>query len=339
MRPRNTRGSELKVGFHASHEQHPPSALIEQVHLAERAGFEAAMCSDHLAPFSERQGHSGFAWSWLGAALASSELSFGTVCAPGQRYHPAVVAQAIATLAEMFPGRFWVALGSGENLNEHVTGEPWPVKRERMTRLLECVDVIRRLLAGEEVSHRGVVTVEQARVYVRPSEAPPLYAAAISAETAEWAGGWADGLITVAAPPEEMARVIEAFKRGGGEGKPLLLQTQVSYAATDQAAAEEAFRRWPNAALPAPLLADLRLATDIDLALSNTRPEDVASKVRVSSDPARHLEWLREAAGLGFDTTYVHNVASDQRAFIDMYAESVLPVFRGASVIEEVPHE
>lgn len=295
------------------------------------------MCSDHLVPFIERQGQSAFAWSWLGAALASTSVSFGTVCAPGQRYHPVVIAQAIATLGEMFPGRFWVALGSGENLNEHVTGEQWPVKRERMARLLECVEVIRRLLAGDEVSHRGAVTVEQARLYVRAPERPPLYAAAISAETAEWAGSWADGLITVVAPQEEMARVVEAFERGGGRGKPLLLQTQVSYAATDEQAAAEAYERWPNSALPAALLADLRLPSDLDLALANTRAEDVAAKVRVSSDPSQHIEWLREAEALGFETTYVHNVATDQRAFIEMYSKHVLPEFH--EVREEVRDE
>src|SRR5690606_33219597 len=119
----------------------------------------------------------------------------------------------------------------------------------------------------------------------------------------------------------------------------LLLQTQVSYAATDEEAAAEAHERWPNSALPAPLLADLRLPSDIDLALSNTRPEDVVGKVRVSSDPAQHVEWLREAAALGFETTYVHNVASDQRAFIEMYSESVLPAFQGDRVSREVRHE
>ncbi len=143
------------VGFHASHEQLPPSRLIAAVKTAEEAGFTAAMCSDHLAPWSERQGHSGHAWSWLGAAMEATSLPFGVVTAPGQRSHPAVTAQAIATLGELFPGRFWAALGSGEALNEHVTGEPWPSKPDRDARLLECVEVIRALLRGEEVTHDG----------------------------------------------------------------------------------------------------------------------------------------------------------------------------------------
>ncbi|HCJ48379.1 MAG TPA: LLM class F420-dependent oxidoreductase, partial [Microbacterium sp.] len=137
------------IGFHCSHEQLPPSALLSAVQHAESAGFEAAMCSDHLAPWSRRQGHSGYAWSWLAAALATTSLRFGVVSAPGQRYHPAIAAQKIATLGEMFPGRFWAALGSGEAMNEHVTGDPWPDKPTRERRLVESVDVMRRLLAGE----------------------------------------------------------------------------------------------------------------------------------------------------------------------------------------------
>ena len=152
-------------GYHASHEQLPPSAALACVQLAEEAGFQAAMCSDHFAPWSRAQGHSGFAWSWLGAALQATGLPFGCVNAPGQRYHPAIVAQAAATLAEMFPGRFWVALGSGEALNEHITGARWPAKQARNDRLLECVEVIRALFAGETVSHRGLVTVDRAKLW------------------------------------------------------------------------------------------------------------------------------------------------------------------------------
>ena len=172
------------IGFHASHEQIPPGDLLTAVQHAEAAGFTAAMCSDHFAPWSARQGESGFAWSWLGAALATTGLPFGVVNAPGQRYHPAVVAQAIATLGAMYPGRFWCALGSGENANEHVTGQKWPRKDVRDARLRECVEVIRALLAGEEVSHDGLVTVDRARLWTRPETPPPLIAAAVTPATA-----------------------------------------------------------------------------------------------------------------------------------------------------------
>ena len=134
------------IGFHASHEQASPSELLHAVRAAEAAGFACAMCSDHFSPWSERQGESGFAWSWLGAALQATSLPFGVVNAPGQRYHPAVIAQAAATLCELFPGRFWLALGTGEFSNEHITGEPWPDKRTRNARLAECVAVMRALL-------------------------------------------------------------------------------------------------------------------------------------------------------------------------------------------------
>jgi len=140
------------IGFHASHEQLPPSALLRSVVAAEAAGFQAATCSDHFAPWSSRQGNSGFAWSWLGAALQATGVTFGVVNAPGQRYHPAIIAQAAATLSEMFPERFWVALGSGEASNEHITGDRWPAKAERVARLGEAVAVIRALLAGEETA-------------------------------------------------------------------------------------------------------------------------------------------------------------------------------------------
>src|ERR1044072_5076195 len=146
------------VGFHCSHEQIPPSALIAAVQRAEEAGFDAAMASDHFSPWSERQGQSAFAWSWLGAAMQATGLPFGVVNAPGQRYHPAIIAQAIATLGAMYEGRFWVALGSGENSNEHVTGGEWLRKDLRNARLRECVDIIRALLAGQEVTHDGLVT-------------------------------------------------------------------------------------------------------------------------------------------------------------------------------------
>ena len=151
------------IGFHASHEQASPSELLHAVRAAEAAGFACAMCSDHFSPWSERQGESGFAWSWLGAALQATSLPFGVVNAPGQRYHPAVIAQAAATLCELFPGRFWLALGTGEFSNEHITGEPWPDKRTRNARLAECVAVIRALLAGEVVDHDGLVRVDRAR--------------------------------------------------------------------------------------------------------------------------------------------------------------------------------
>lgn len=207
-----------QIGYHASREQFAPSRLIDLVQQAEAAGFDAAMCSDHFHPWSDAQGQSGFAWSWLGAALQATSLPMGTVCAPGQRYHPAIIAQAAATLGEMYPGRFWVALGSGELLNEHITGARWPSKAERNQRLLESAEVMRALWRGETVSHRGAITVDQARLYTRPQTPPLIVGAALTPETAGWMGGWADALITVSHPIDELRGVIDAFRAGGGRG-------------------------------------------------------------------------------------------------------------------------
>src|ERR687898_1799077 len=167
------------IGFHNSHEQVHPAELLKAVQHAEEVGFTGAMSSDHFSPWSARQGQSGFGWSFLGAALATTSLPFGAVNAPGQRYHPAIIAQAIATLGAMFPGRFWVALGSGEAMNEHITGERWPVKSLRDARLRECVEVMRALFAGETVSHSGLVQVDRARLWTRPATPPPLIGAAV----------------------------------------------------------------------------------------------------------------------------------------------------------------
>ena len=232
------------VGWHASHEQISPRELLTAVRRAEDAGFDAAMSSDHFSPWSERQGESGFAWSWLGAALATTALPFGVVNAPGQRYHPAIIAQAAATLTEMFPGRLWVALGTGEASNEHITGDRWPDKAHRNQRLGECVEVMRALFAGEEVTHHGAVVVDRARLWTLPVTPPPLFGAAVSAETAGWVGSWADGLTTVNQPVDALRRVLDAFRNGGGEGKPAYLQVHVSWAPTDDEALAVARDQW-----------------------------------------------------------------------------------------------
>ncbi len=218
------------VGYHVSHEQFAPSHLLRLAKRAEQAGFGALLSSDHFHPWTEAQGESGFAWAWLGAALASTSLPIGVVNAPGQRYHPAIVAQALATLAEMFPSRVWTALGSGQLLNEAITGEVWPSKAERNERLRECVTIMRALLSGETVSHQGRVRVQEAKLFTRPTQLPRLFGAAITPSTAEWLGSWADGLLTISQPAEQLRSVVEAFQRGGGRGKPMYLKAQLSWA-------------------------------------------------------------------------------------------------------------
>ena len=314
------------IGFHASHEQLDPRTLLEAVRDAEQAGFGAAMCSDHLAPWGTRQGQSGHAWSWLGAALEATSLSFGVVTAPVQRYHPAVSAQAIATLTAMYPGRFWAALGSGEALNEHITGDPWPRKERRDARLLEAVDIIQRLLEGEEVSADGQVRVDRARVWSLPEEPPLLFGAAVSEETARTVGGWADGLITVNQPVEALEKVVAAFREDGGD-KPCYLQVHISWADTEERAAEIAYDQWRTNLFGAPLAWNLEMPDQFEEAARFVRVEDVQNAILVSSDIDQHIAQLSQFAEIGFDQIYLHHVGQEQTEFIRVFGEHVLPEF------------
>ena len=316
------------IGFHASHEQHAPDRLLRLVRLAEEAGFGAGMCSDHWAPWSEEQGESGFAWSWLGAALQATSLSFGVVNAPGYRYHPAIIAQAAATLGVMFPDRFWLAIGSGEAMNEHIIGDAWPPKPERNERLRECAEVMRLLWAGETVSHEGHVSVSEARLWTRPERPPMLVGAAITPETAAAVAEWADGLITVAQPDEALDRVVDAFRSNGGEGKPMYLQVHLACAPTDEEALDAAYAQWRQNALGSAVLAELRHPAQISAAAAHVRREDMRSAVRVSSEPGQHATWLRQDIERGFDGIYLHEVGPDQERFIEVFAREVLPQLR-----------
>jgi probable non-F420 flavinoid oxidoreductase len=312
------------IGFHASHEQVHPAQLLKDVQLAEQAGFAAAMCSDHFAPWSERQGHSGFAWSWLGAALATTNLPYGVVTAPGQRYHPAITAQAAATVAAMFPGRFWMALGSGEAINEHITGDKWPRKELRDARLRECAQIIRTLLAGKEVSRDGLVVVDRARLWTLPDEPPRVFGAAVSVETAADVARWADGLITLDQPTEHLGRMIEAYREAGGRGT-LCVQVHLSWDPDEQEAIRIAHDQWRSNVFPSVLSWDLETPAQFDTASSMVAAEDMPGHLLVSSDPAAHLKRIAELSELGFDEIYLHHVGQQQRPFIEFFGEHVLP--------------
>jgi probable non-F420 flavinoid oxidoreductase len=315
------------VGFHASHEQLPPSRLLQAVKHAEAAGFDAAMCSDHFEPWSVRQGHSGYAWSWLGAALEATSLPLGVVTAPGQRYHAAIAAQKLATLAEMYPNRFWAALGSGEAINEHVTGDAWPAKEERDARLTETVDVIRRLLAGEEVSVDGRIRVDRARVWSLPDVAPALLAAAVSTETAREVAAWADGVITVDQPRDDLRAFMDAYRDAGGTG-PVAVQVHLSWASTDEEAIAIAHDQWRQSLVPAHLAWELDRPGDFDARTADATPEQVAGTLLASADTGRHLDHLAGIAELGVDRIFLHHVGTQQDAFIDAFGEHVLPQLR-----------
>jgi probable non-F420 flavinoid oxidoreductase len=316
-----------EIGFHNSHEQVHPAQLLKDVRAAQDAGFTAAMSSDHFSPWSRRQGQSGFAWSWLGAALATTDLPFGVVNAPGQRYHPAIIAQAVATLGSMFPGRFWVALGSGEASNEHITGQDWPRKEVRDARLLECVQVIRALLDGQEVSHDGLVTVDRARIWTLPEQVPDLVGPAVGVATAARAAQWADGLITVNAPAEHLRRMIDAYRDAGGRGK-IRLQVHVSWAPDEQEAMAIAREQWRSNVFPPPACWDIDTAEVFD-AVSENVPDDVIRRtVLVSSDLGQQAQWLADFIELGFDGLYLHHVGQQQQPFIEAFGAEVLPKLR-----------
>lgn len=318
----------VQIGYHASHEQFAPDALLELVRHAAASGFDAAMCSDHFHPWSRAQGHSGYAWSWLGAAMARTDLSFGVVTSPVGRYHPAIIAQAVATLAVMFPGRFWMSAGSGEALNERIVGGHWPGKDERNRRLLEAVEVMHRLWRGETVEHRGAFVVEAAELFTRPATPPPVMAAALSPETAAWSAGWADGLITVSQPLEKLRPIVDAFRDNGGAGKPMYLQVKLSWAHSDEAALHGAHEQWRTNVFPGDVSEDLSTPRAYETLAERVQPDEVARAVHVSADCARHAEWLRGYAELGFDRLYLHNVNRDQRGFIDAFARHVLAQLR-----------
>lgn len=308
------------IGYHASHEQFAPGRLRDLVVRAEQAGFTAAKTSDHFQPWSEKQGQSGFAWSWLGAAMQATALPFGAISAPGYRYHPAVLAQAAATCAEMFPNRLWLALGSGEAINEAITGLPWPEKAERNARLGECAAVIRALLDGETVTHRGRVTVIEARLYSRPAAPIPLIGAATSAATARFVGTWADGLLTTTGGDIATTRdVVAAFRETAGDDKPIYFQHALSWAETEDAAMAQAIEQWGPVAAGGEVNWDLRRPADFDRFGQLVRAEDIAGSVKVSADISRHLDWIAELVDAGADHVYLHNVGRNQEAFIDRF--------------------
>lgn len=314
--------------YHASHEQFAPSALLALVQQAELAGFAAAFCSDHLQPWAPQQGQSGFAWSWLGAAMqATDRMQFGTITVPGGwRYHPVILAQAIATLGEMYPGRLpWIAFGSGEAVNERVTGDPWPEKPERNARLAEGVQIIRALLSGETVTHRGRLTAIEARIWSRPERPPQLIGAAVTENTARHVGAWADGLLTVSAAPAQLAKVVAAFRSTGGAGKPVWVKAGLSWAESEQEALRQAHDQWRFNILGGDVNWDLHRPEDFSQASRYVRPEDMHDDLCISADPERHVAWLAELRDAGATGFVLHNVGRNQEEFIETFGKKVLP--------------
>lgn len=317
----------VQVGFHASHEQISPSQLLRDVIHAEEAGFGAAMCSDHFFPWSDRQGHSGHTFSWLGAALASTTISIGAVNTPGQRYHPAIAAQAMATLGEMFPGRYWAALGIGQNLSEHVTGDKWLDVETRRARLDECIEVIRALHRGELVTHRGLVTVEAAYLYDRPDQPVPLYATCISPGSARRAARWADGIITVNQPGDGHLETLQAYREAGGRG-PAMLQAHLSWAPSHREADDVAYDQWRSNITPEIAAQDLPMPAHFEAVTAYAPRELVREAVWISTEATPLVERILACGAAGFETVYLHQVAKEQRAWLDFAGEHILPRIR-----------
>ena len=311
--------------YQASHEQFAPGELIKLCQLAEAAGFTAINASDHFHPWSKRQGQSGYVYAWLGAALQATAIPIGVITAPGQRQHPAIVAQAAATLAQMFPKRFSMALGSGEALNERITGEAWPTKKIRNERLLECFQIIKRLLNGETVSYNGHVCIENAKLYTLPEQLPLLLGAALTPETAAWMGGWAEGLLTAHKPLSELQKIIDAFKKNGGEGKPMFLQVQLGYGTDEERLAKDILHQWRTNIFPVNVKGELWKVEQFDALGELVTIEHIKNKLLISTSIQQHIDNLKSYAGLGFERIILHNVGRNQEEFIKVFGEDVLP--------------
>ncbi len=318
----------MQIGYHASHEQFTPRDLLELVQKAEQAGFQSVLSSDHFHPWSDKQGESGFAWSWLGAAMQATNLEYGIVNAPGQRYHPAIIAQAAATLDQMFPGRFWLCQGSGQALNENITGDKWPSKDVRNARLKESVDVIRELWKGDYVTHHGIVNVENAKLFTPPETIPAIYGAAITEKTAKWLSSWADGMITISKPVKELKKIVDAFTGGEGKSKKLALKVQISYASNEEKALAGAWEQWKNNIFPSKLISDLKTADQFDALGESVRREDIREHVIISNNAEIFIEKIKQYRGLGFEKIIIHNVNKDQESFIEFFGKEVLPSFK-----------
>lgn len=313
-----------ELGFALSSEDHPPNELVRQAVLAERAGFTFCLVSDHYHPWVDAQGHSPFVWSTLGGiAHATETIRVGTgVTCPTIRIHPAIVAQAAATAASMFDGRFFLGVGTGENLNEHILGTRWPLPDERLELLEEAVDVMRLLWQGGEQTHRGRhYTVDHARVYTLPGRPLEVYVAAAQRNAAQLAGRIGDGLVATS-PDDE---VVKAFEQAGGDGKPKVGMMHCAYDTDAKRGLERATREWPNLALKGPLSQELATPSDFEEAAAMVDEDDVAESTPYGADPAPYLEQIGKYADAGFTHVYIHQIGDNQEEFCEWAARELMP--------------
>lgn len=319
----------VRIGYALSSEEHAPNDLIRYAQQAEETGFTFALISDHFHPWIDRQGQSPFVWGVIGGiARATEELRLGTgVTAPIMRIHPAIVAQAAATAATMMPGRFFLGVGTGENLNEHIIGDDWPPPGKRLEMIEEAIEIIRLLWGGGMQSFRGRhYSVDRARIYTLPEQPPPILVAAKGERAVDLAARLGDGLIGVGPDPE----LIRRFEKAGGEGKPRYGQVHVCWAESEGQARRTAHEWWPNTALEGNLNVDLATPDEFERAAESITEDEVAESVTCGPDPERHVETIQKYAEAGYDNIYVHQVGPDQDGFFRFYGREILPAVNEA---------
>ncbi len=313
----------VQIGYALSSEEHTPLDLVRNAQRAEAAGFTFSLISDHYHPWVDAQGHSPFVWSVIGSiATSTSNLSLGTgVTAPTVRIHPAIIAQAAATSAAMMPGRFFLGVGSGEALNEHITGERWPETEIRLEMLEEAIAVMRLLWQGGNQSHHGKYdTVENARLYTLPEQPVQVMIGASGPKAAELAGRLGDGLISTS-PDKE---IVQTFQGAGGKG-PIYGQMTVCWAKSNEEAVRTAHEIWPNSAIPGELGQELPTPAHFEQAAQMVKPEDIAKQVTHGPDAQPYLDEIEEYIDAGFDHVYLHQIGPDQEGFIRFCESEILP--------------
>ena len=323
------------LGYMASFEQFHPTDLLAYSQLAESNGFGGVSASDHFHPWTPQQGQSAFVWAWLGALGATTNLTFGTgVTPPGYRYHPAILAQAAATLEAMYPGRFTLGLGAGEALNEHIVGGYWPEAAVRSQVLFEAIEVIQKLFTGKVVKHRSEhFNVESARIYTMPATPPPIVIATSGPINAQKTGKFVDGILTVGAADEKLKMLMERFEKGAREaGKDpstmkKILQVKVSYATSTEAAVEQAVKEWPNGGMSFPK-GDIRNPEDFEAMAKNVEAKHFKNRVLMSADIDEHVAAIQHYIDLGFKEIYIHNVGRNQEVFLNVYGQKVVPALK-----------
>jgi G6PDH family F420-dependent oxidoreductase len=319
-----------RVGYALSSEEHRPSDLVRHARLAEEAGFEFALISDHFHPWTDTQGQSPFVWGVIGGiAQATRTLELGTgVTCPMIRVHPAIVAQAAATAGAMMEGRFFLGVGTGENLNEHILGDRWPDWDVRARMLRESVEIIRGLWTGDVTSYDGeFYTVENARIYTLPERPVPIHVAGSGPKAAELAGEIGDGYIGTG-PEKEL---IAAFDRSGtSANRPKYGQLTVCWDRDERAARKIAHEMWPTAAIPGESGQELPNPKHFEQLAAIVTEDMIAEQVVCGPDIERHVAAIQAYVDAGYDHVYVHQIGPKQDEFIEAYARDVLPRFSDA---------